>query len=137
MPSPRRLVTPDGQTLTCFFDDAVRTLGEDNVSRAHHHGALRGPQNQDSYGDPFSTSSTHQPSGAVRPRCVEEIQEIVKLANRYKVPLWTVSRGKNLGYVLAATLLLRLKCSSCSQQISGMADPALLSRVLWCLTSIG
>ncbi|KAJ9144931.1 hypothetical protein NKR23_g5732 [Pleurostoma richardsiae] len=38
------------------------------------------------------------PVGGVRPSAVEEVQQIVKLANTYKVPLWTVSRGKNLGY---------------------------------------
>ncbi|OJJ80657.1 FAD-binding oxidoreductase, partial [Aspergillus glaucus CBS 516.65] len=38
------------------------------------------------------------PSGAVRPSKVEQVRQIVKLANVYKVPLWTVSRGKNLGY---------------------------------------
>ncbi|KAJ5432093.1 uncharacterized protein N7458_011249 [Penicillium daleae] len=61
-------------------------------------GALEGTQGRKSYGDPFSTSGTHAPSGAVRPRAVEEVQEVVKLANKHKVCLWTVSRGKNLGY---------------------------------------
>lgn len=98
MSSNTRFTTPDTKTLGDFFDDAARVLGEENISRTAQHGALKGPQNEDSYGDPFSTASTHQPSGAVRPKTVEEVQEIVKLANKHKVPLWTVSRGKNLGY---------------------------------------
>ncbi|KAL4751357.1 hypothetical protein BDW72DRAFT_212813 [Aspergillus terricola var. indicus] len=100
MPPQRRFNTPDAQTLARFFDDAARVLGEENVSRTPEHGALRGAQNRDSYSDPFSFSTLHQPSGAVRPGDVEDVQELLKLANRHKVPLWTVSRGKNLGYIL-------------------------------------
>jgi 4-cresol dehydrogenase (hydroxylating) len=40
----------------------------------------------------------HIPSGAVAPASVEEVQAILKVANRYKLPLWTVSTGKNMGY---------------------------------------
>ncbi|KAJ5395212.1 Vanillyl-alcohol oxidase C-terminal subdomain 1 [Penicillium crustosum] len=35
---------------------------------------------------------------AVGPTTVEEIQKILAIANEYKLPLWAVSRGKNLGY---------------------------------------
>lgn len=88
----------DSQGLGSFFDEVARMLGEDNVSRTPIHGALEGFQGEKSYGDPFSTMGTHNPSGAVRPSAVEEVQEIMKLANKYNVSLWTVSRGKNLGY---------------------------------------
>lgn len=40
----------------------------------------------------------HVPIGAVAPASVEEIQQIVKVANKYRLPLWTVSTGKNMGY---------------------------------------
>lgn len=40
----------------------------------------------------------HVPSGAVAPASVEEVQAILKIANKYKLPLWTVSTGKNMGY---------------------------------------
>ncbi|KFZ25390.1 hypothetical protein V502_00126 [Pseudogymnoascus sp. VKM F-4520 (FW-2644)] len=96
-PHPR-LSSPDAPALGVFFDQAARILGEENVSRNPQHGALQGLQGQDSYGDPWSTTASHQPCGAVRPSSVEEVQEIMKLANTYKVSLWTVSRGKNLGY---------------------------------------
>ena len=29
---------------------------------------------------------------------VEQVQAIVKIANTYKIPLWTISTGKNLAY---------------------------------------
>ena len=38
------------------------------------------------------------PSAAVAPDGVEQVQAVVKIANKYKIPLWTISTGKNLGY---------------------------------------
>lgn len=99
--------------LDTFFDEAARVLGPDNVSRDYKHGALKGPHNQVSYGDAYSIEDKHQPGGAVRPTTVEEVQKLVKLANTHKVSLWTVSRGKNLGYgghssVVKGTIVLDL-----------------------------
>ena len=37
-------------------------------------------------------------SAAVAPQSVEEVQEIVRIANRYKIPLYAISTGRNLGY---------------------------------------
>lgn len=58
------------------------------------------------YRDPFAFASTDAnafaPSAAVKPASVEEVRAIVKIANEFKVPLWAVSRGKNLGYGGAA-----------------------------------
>lgn len=90
--------TANPEALGGFFDDVARILGEDNISRTASYGGLEDTQDQKSYGDPFSTAGTHRPSGAVRPSTVEEVQKVMKLANKHKVSLWTVSRGKNLGY---------------------------------------
>ncbi|WP_030539680.1 FAD-binding oxidoreductase [Sphingobium sp. DC-2] len=38
------------------------------------------------------------PSAAVAPSTVEEVQAVVRIANRFKVPLYTISTGMNLGY---------------------------------------
>lgn len=43
----------------------------------------------------------HIPSGAVAPANVEQVQAILKVANRYKLPLWPVSTGHNMGYGMA------------------------------------
>jgi 4-cresol dehydrogenase (hydroxylating) len=52
-----------------------------------------------SYADKFAVDdSRHIPLGAVAPASVEEIREIVRVAGEYRVPLWPISRGKNLGY---------------------------------------
>jgi 4-cresol dehydrogenase (hydroxylating) len=40
----------------------------------------------------------HTPSGALAPASVEEIQRILAVCNKYKVPVWTVSTGRNFGY---------------------------------------
>src|SRR5579862_6865173 len=63
----------------------------------------------DLYRDPY-TPSWHEeeekiPSAAVAPASVEEVQAVVKIANQYKIPLWPVSTGKNLGYGGSAPLL--------------------------------
>jgi len=38
------------------------------------------------------------PGAAVAPAKVEEVQAVVRIANKYKVPLYPVSTGRNLGY---------------------------------------
>lgn len=40
----------------------------------------------------------HQPVAFVTPGSVEEVVALVRLANRYELPLWPVSKGKNWGY---------------------------------------
>lgn len=44
----------------------------------------------------------HTPSAALMPTTVEQIQKIVGICNEYKVPIWMISTGKNLGYGSAA-----------------------------------
>ncbi len=54
------------------------------------------------YRDPFAFASADPnafaPAAAAKPSSVEEVRAIVKIANEFKIPLWVVSRGKNLGY---------------------------------------
>ncbi|WP_372720208.1 FAD-dependent oxidoreductase, partial [Immundisolibacter sp.] len=53
-----------------------------------------------SYRDAYSTldDDAFLPSAVVAPDGVEEIQKILKIANDYRVPLWTISSGKNFAY---------------------------------------
>ena len=56
----------------------------------------------DLYRDAFSPF-LHEPeelvaSAAVAPASTEEVQQIVRIANRHQVPLYPISTGKNLGY---------------------------------------
>jgi len=50
--------------------------------------------------DPFAfeTWDDYTASAIVMPHTVEEIQEIVRVANRHTIPLWTHSTGRNNGY---------------------------------------
>lgn len=93
----------DDATLDAFFNEVAECVGEANISRDPSKGNLPGPQGQESYGDLWPLDRDHTPSGAVRAGSVEEIQHILKIANKYSVPLWTVSRGKNLGYFFYIT----------------------------------
>lgn len=45
----------------------------------------------------------HAPVGAVAPASVEEVQELVRIANKFKQPVWPVSTGKNMGYGMTTT----------------------------------
>lgn len=54
------------------------------------------------------------PSAVLLPASVEEIREILAVANRHRIPLWTSSTGRNLGYGggaprLSGTLVLSLR----------------------------
>ena len=54
------------------------------------------------------------PSGGVAPDSTEQVQRIVAIANQFKLPLWPISTGKNLGYGgaaprLSGTMMLDLK----------------------------
>jgi 4-cresol dehydrogenase (hydroxylating) len=44
----------------------------------------------------------HQPSGALVPESVEEIQQVLAICNKYKIPVWPISTGRNYGYGAAA-----------------------------------
>jgi 4-cresol dehydrogenase (hydroxylating) flavoprotein subunit len=46
--------------------------------------------------------SEYTPSAALMPASTEEVQRIVAVCNRYKVPVWPISTGHNFGYGSAA-----------------------------------
>ncbi len=69
---------------------------------------------RDSYSPLWHEEDERVPSAAVAPDGVEQIQAIVKIANTYKIPLWTISTGKNLAYggsspALSGSVILDLK----------------------------
>ena len=68
---------------------------------AGEDGVAVGDEHRINYGDPFQFETGEEDLGgsscALVPKTVEQIQEIVKIANERKLTLWTFSRGKNLG----------------------------------------
>src|SRR5690606_3360605 len=47
-------------------------------------------------------NATHAPSAALTATTVEQVQGVVKICNSYKIPVWTISTGRNFGYGSAA-----------------------------------
>lgn len=73
----------------------------------------------------------HVPSGAVAPSSVEEVQAILRVANKYKLPMWPVSTGKNMGYGMATPaspgqMILDLKRMNRIIEVDGELGTALV-----------
>ena len=86
---------PPGVTeaaLSRALDGFTAALGADRVLTADDD--LR------EFRDPFqhATWDTNTASAVVMPTTVEEIQEILRVANEHRVPLWTHGTGRNNGY---------------------------------------
>ena len=47
-------------------------------------------------------TAQHTPSAVVMATSVEEVQAVLKVCNEYKIPVWTISTGRNFGYGSAA-----------------------------------
>jgi 4-cresol dehydrogenase (hydroxylating) len=53
---------------------------------------------RDAYSPFYGEDEDRVPSAAVSPDSTEQVQAIVRIANEYQIPLWTISTGRNLGY---------------------------------------
>ncbi len=53
---------------------------------------------RDAYSPFLHEAEERVASAAVAPSTTEEVQQIVRIANRRRVPLYAISTGKNLGY---------------------------------------
>ena len=60
---------------------------------------------KDAYSPLWSEEDEKVASAAVAPISAEQVQEIVRIANEYRVPLYPISTGRNLGYGGAAPAL--------------------------------
>src|SRR5690554_2230753 len=47
-------------------------------------------------------NAAHAPSAAVTATTVEQVQGVVKICNEHRIPVWTISTGRNFGYGSAA-----------------------------------
>ena len=87
------------------FSDALKQFGE----AVGQEWVFSSEEDTDLYRDSYSPFWHEDiepiPSAAVAPNGTEEVQKVVRIANTYKIPLWTISTGKNLGYGGAAPLL--------------------------------
>jgi 4-cresol dehydrogenase (hydroxylating) flavoprotein subunit len=102
IPPKTRVLPPgfDEQTFDAALTEIAQIVGKENISFDGRDGSLEGAQGQTHYGDvwPLGEEDQHSPGAAIRPQTVSELQQILKVANKYTLPLWTISRGKNLAW---------------------------------------
>ena len=88
------VVTPPGLSAG-DFDLALRAfaaaLGDGAVLTAGAAAEFRDPYS-------FPGWDGHWPSAVVQPASTEEVQAVVRIAARHKIPLWATSLGKNNAY---------------------------------------
>ncbi len=69
---------------------------------------------RDAYSPLWSEPEEKVASAAIGPESAEQVQEIVRIANEFRIPLYPISTGRNLGYggsapVLSGSVVLDLK----------------------------
>ena len=105
-PPPGITAEDFSQALQQFAD----AIGKDWVFTSDEDVALY----RDAYSPYIGTDEEKWASAAVAPDGVEQVQAIVRIANQHKIPLYTISTGKNLGYggsapVYSGSVVLDLK----------------------------
>jgi 4-cresol dehydrogenase (hydroxylating) len=90
--SPTLAPALSDEALSSTLDDFRTALGSEAV--------LTSEQDMAEFRDPFAfaTWDDYTGSAAVMPTTTEQVQEVVRIANRRGVPLWTHSQGRNNGY---------------------------------------
>jgi hypothetical protein len=87
------------------FSEALRRFGD----AVGQEWVFTSDEDVDPYRDAYSPfwheDEEPIPSAAVAPNGVEQVQQVLRIANQYRIPLWTISTGKNLGYGGSAPLL--------------------------------
>ena len=80
------------QALSRALDEFVAAVGSEHV--------LTSEADLLEFRDPFwhRDWDDYEASAVVQPETVEEVQEIVRIANEHKVPIWVSGVGKNNGY---------------------------------------
>jgi 4-cresol dehydrogenase (hydroxylating) len=80
------------------FEAAIRAFG-DAVGREWVFTSEEdlGPY-RDSFSTVWNTGEERRASAAVAPDTVEQVQAIVRIAGRHRIPLFPISTGKNFGY---------------------------------------
>jgi 4-cresol dehydrogenase (hydroxylating) len=107
------MAPPPGIAAKAFADALAQwraIVGADWVFSSDEDVALY----RDSYSPAWGEADERLASAAVAPASAEEVQKVVQIANRYRIPIYPISTGKNLGYggsapVLSGSVVLDLK----------------------------
>jgi len=84
----------DRATFNRAMADCRKVVGGDWVFTSEEDVLLY----RDAYSPLWGEPQERIPSAAVAPSTTEEVQGVVRIANRYKIPIYAISTGKNLGY---------------------------------------
>lgn len=94
---PLKSVLPPGISQDGFDKAIARYKGVVGDAQVYSGDALT------EYIDPYELheeeGTRKMPSAAVRPKDIEELRNVLKISNEFGIPVWTFSRGKNLGLV--------------------------------------
>lgn len=90
-------VLPPGLSQATFDTALQRYKAVVGVNQVYH-----GPDKLVEYIDPYELNeqdagARKMPSAAVRPKNVDELRGVLEVSGEFGIPLWTFSRGKNLG----------------------------------------
>ena len=104
---------PPGLTSKDFSDalgEFTAAVGKEWVFTSDEDMALY----RDAYSPMWGEAGELLASAAVAPDNVEQVQKVVRIANHYKLPIYPLSTGKNLGYggsapVYSGSVVLDLK----------------------------
>ena len=81
-----------------LFQEFLNRIGDSIGEQWVYHSESEVGLYRDAYSPKWGEAGELLPSAAVAPATTEEVQTIVRLANEYRVPLFPISTGKNLGY---------------------------------------
>ncbi len=84
----------DAKTFAAALDAFKEAVGSQWVFTSPDDAALY----RDAYSVVWGEPEERLASAAVAPQTVEQVQKVVVAANKYKIPIYPVSTGKNLGY---------------------------------------
>src|SRR6202167_5162294 len=85
----------DQDTFAKATQEFANTVGHEWVFTSEEDVALYDDSYTPFVGEP---DRAYVASAAVAPDSVEQVQQIVRIANKYRIPLYPISTGRNLGY---------------------------------------
>lgn len=88
------MVLPPGLTAEC-----LRTIRRELQAAVGAEFVFLDDMDRSSYADKFSIEEQRNlPLGGIAPASAEQVRAVVRIATAHRLPLWPISRGKNLGY---------------------------------------
>lgn len=95
--TPIASVLPPGISRATFDAALVRYKDVVGVDQVYH-----GAEGLVEYIDPYELHERDArerkvPSAAVRPKNIDELRKVLEVSGEFGIPVWTFSRGKNLG----------------------------------------